>query len=181
MFLAALLDQVIEFVSANARWAPYLAFVFAFLETLAFFSILVPSTAILVAVGGLVAAGSLELFPIWLGASIGALIGSTLSWWLGMRYGPQILNVWPLNKDPDAIGRSQRAFARWGPWAVFIGHFFGPFRSIVFIAAGVSAMRVARFQCVNIPGALLWAFLVPKSGEIGGSVLGYLWQTVFGA
>ena len=179
--MEALLGHVVDFVSANARWAPYLAFVFAFGETLAFLSILIPSTAILVAVGGLVATGSLQLFPIWLGASLGALVGSTFSWWLGQRYGPRMLNVWPLNKDPDAVGRSQRAFSRWGPGAVFVGHFFGPLRSIVFIAAGVSMMRTLRFQLANVPGALIWAYAIPKSGEIGGSVIGHLWRGLFGA
>jgi membrane protein DedA with SNARE-associated domain len=177
----AILGQIVDFVSANARWAPYLAFAFAFGETIAFLSILIPSTAILVAVGGLVATGSLELFPIWIGAALGALVGSTLSWWLGHRFGPAMLTVWPLNKDPDAVGRSQRAFAKWGPGAVFVGHFFGPLRSIVFIAAGAATMRTLRFQLANVPGALIWAYAIPKSGEIGGNVLGHLWRSMFGA
>lgn len=181
LLLEAALGHVVDFVGANAGWAPWLALALAFLETLAFFSILVPSTAILVAVGGLVATGSLELLPIWIGASMGALIGSTFSWWLGTRYGPRMLNIWPLNRDPDAVGRSQRAFAKWGPGAVFIGHFFGPLRSIVFIAAGVATMGPGRFQSVNIPAALIWAYVIPKSGEIGGSLLGHLWRSVFGA
>jgi membrane protein DedA with SNARE-associated domain len=179
--LEALLGHVVDFVTAHARWAPYLAFLFAFGETLAFLSIVIPSTAILVAVGGLVATGSLELFPIWLGASLGALVGSTFSRWLGRRYGPAMMNVWPLNKDPDAVDRSKRAFAKWGPGAVFVGHFFGPLRSIVFIAAGIATMRPLRFQSVNIPGALIWAYAIPKSGEIGGNVIGHLWRSLFGA
>ena len=92
-----------------------------------------------------------------------------------------MLNVWPLNKDPDAVDRSQRAFSRWGPGAVFVGHFFGPLRAIVFIAAGVSMMRTLRFQLANVPGALIWAYAIPKSGEIGGSVIGHLWRGLFGA
>jgi len=179
--LEAILDHIVGFVSANAAWAPYLAFAFAFGETLAFLSILIPSTAILVAVGGLVATGGLQLFPIWLGASLGALVGSTFSWWLGLRYGPIMLNVWPLNRDPRAVERSAEAFARWGPGAVFVGHFFGPLRSIVFIAAGASMMSTARFMLANVPGALIWAYAIPKSGEIGGNVLGHLWRSLFGA
>jgi membrane protein DedA with SNARE-associated domain len=177
----AILGQVVDFVSANARWAPYLAFVFAFGETLAFLSILIPSTAILVAVGGLVATGSLQLFPIWIGASLGALCGSTLSWWLGLRYGSAMLKVWPLNRDPEAVDRSRAAFAKWGPGAVFVGHFFGPLRSIVFVSAGFAAMQKLRFQAANVPGALIWAYVIPKSGEIGGNVIGHLWRSLFGA
>ena len=92
-----------------------------------------------------------------------------------------MLKVWPLNKDPDAVGRSKAAFAKWGPGAVFVGHFFGPLRSIVFIAAGVAMMRPLRFQSVNVPGALIWAYAIPKSGEIGGNVIGHLWRSLFGA
>ena len=58
--METILGHIVDFVSANAAWAPYLAFVFAFGETLAFLSIVIPSTAILVAVGGLVATGSLS-------------------------------------------------------------------------------------------------------------------------
>ena len=112
--METILGHIVDFVSANAAWAPYLAFVFAFGETLAFLSIVIPSTAILVAVGGLVATGSLQLFPIWLGASLGALCGSTFSWWLGLRYGPAMLNVWPLNKDPDAVEPQQARPSRNG-------------------------------------------------------------------
>jgi len=178
--METLLAHVVTFVSENARWAPYLAFVFAFGETLAFLSILIPSTAILIGVGGLIATGSLQMFPIWLGASLGALVGSTVSWWLGWRFGPLLLNVWPLNKDPDAVDRSRAAFARWGAGAVFVGHFFGPLRSVVFVAAGISLMRLLRFQLANVPGALIWAYAIPKSGEIGGSVIGHLWPSLFG-
>ena len=179
--METILGHIVAFVSANAAWAPYLAAALAFGETLAFLSIVIPSTAILVAVGGLVATGSLQLFPIWLGASLGALVGSTFSWWLGRRYGPAMMNVWPLNKDPDAVDRSKRAFAKWGPGAVFVGHFFGPLRSIVFIAAGIATMRTLRFQLANVPGALIWAYAIPKSGEIGGNVIGHLWRSLFGA
>ena len=32
-----------------------------------------------------------------------------------------------------------------------------------------------------MPGAIAWAYLIPKSGEIGGDVIGALWRAVFGA
>ncbi|MCB1354789.1 MAG: DedA family protein [Rhodobacteraceae bacterium] len=179
--MQALLGHVVDFVAAHASWAPYLAFLFAFAETLAFLSILVPSTMIFIAVGGLIATGSLHLLPIWIGASLGALAGSTFSWWLGARYGSHLLALWPLNREPRAVERSTCAFARWGGGAIFAGHFFGPIRSVVFVAAGMSMMPSLRFQLANFPGALLWAYVIPKSGELGGGVLGHLWHAVTGS
>ena len=41
-------------------------------------------------------------------------------------------------------------------------------------------MRLLAFQLVNVPGALAWAYLTPKSGEIGGALLGSLWRALTG-
>jgi membrane protein DedA with SNARE-associated domain len=178
--MEALLAGIVDFTSRHRDWAPVLVFLLALGETIAFVSILIPSTAILVGVGGLVAAGGLDFAPLWVAASLGALIGSTFSFWLGDRFGPRILTLPPLNRDPEMVARGKAAFARWGPATVIIGHFFGPLRAVVFLVAGVSTMRLLTFQAANVPGALAWAFLVPKSGEVGGNVLGTLWRTLTG-
>ena len=51
----------------------------------------------------------------------------------------------------------------------------------MFIAAGTAMMPALRFMVANVPGALIWAYAIPKSGEIGGNVLGHLWRSLFGA
>ena len=178
--MEALLDRILDFIRDNAAWAPYIAFVFALFETVAFISILIPSTVILVGVGGLVATGALQMFPLWIGASLGALVGSTFSWWLGRRYGANILSVGPLKDQQATIQRGKDAFARFGPAAVLIGHFFGPLRAVAFVLAGASAMSFLRFQLANLPGALAWAYVIPKSGEVGGDVIGHIWRSLTG-
>lgn len=178
--MEAALDHVLQFIRDNAAWAPYIAFLFAFAETVAFVSILIPSTVILVGVGGLVATGALQMFPLWVGASLGAVAGSTLSWWLGRRFGPAILSVGPLREQQATIQRGKDAFARFGPAAVLIGHFFGPLRAVAFVLAGAAAMAFLRFQLANLPGALAWAYVIPKSGEVGGDVIGHLWRLLTG-
>jgi membrane protein DedA with SNARE-associated domain len=179
--MEAALAAVVDFVSANREWAPLLVFLLALGETVAFVSILIPSTAILVGVGGLVAAGGLDFMPLWIGASLGALIGSTFSFWFGGHFGPRVLGLWPLSREPEMVARGTSSFARWGPFAVLVGHFFGPLRAVAFVLAGVSAMPVTAFQLANVPGALVWAYVVPKSGEIGGTAIGVAWRALFGA
>jgi membrane protein DedA with SNARE-associated domain len=176
----SIVQSAIDVVGSHRQWAPVLAFALAFLETMAFLSLLIPSTVILAAVGTLVAAGALDLLPIWIGASAGALTGSTISFALGRRFGPAVFAAWPLNRDPALVARGRSAFARWGTPAVLVSHFIGPLRSIAFILAGASAMRLVAFQMVNVPGALAWAYLTPKSGELGGALLGALWRALGG-
>lgn len=176
----AAIASMIEFVSANRDWAFWIALVFAAAETTAFLSIAIPSTAILIGVGALVATGGLDFAPIWAGASIGAVIGSFFSFWLGWRYGDRVLAMWPMRDHPALVMRGTAAFARWGLFAVIIGHFFGPLRAVVFVLAGVSRMNAAGFAAVNVLGCVLWAWATPKSGEIGGDVLGALWRLITG-
>jgi membrane protein DedA with SNARE-associated domain len=179
--MESLVTSVVDFVSAHRQWAPAIVFALALAETLAFLSLLIPSTAILVAVGALVAAGALDFMPLFVAAAAGSVLGSTLSWWLGRHYGRVVMRRWPLNRDPRLLERSEAAFERWGGLTVLAGHFVGPLRSVAFVAAGIAAMPAVAFQAANLPGAIVWAFVVPKSGEIGGGLLGAAWQALFGA
>jgi membrane protein DedA with SNARE-associated domain len=171
-----LIDAVLAFVRENRDWAFWIALVFAFGENLAFLSIVIPSTAILLGVGALVASGELSLFPIWAGASIGALVGSIVSYWIGWRYGQAILSVWPFRNHPDFVEKGNAAFRRWGAFAVTIGHFFGPLRAVVFVMAGIARMSPPLFMVVNFIGCLAWAYLTPLFGEVAGHLIGWIWS-----
>jgi membrane protein DedA with SNARE-associated domain len=174
-FIDTIKDATLTFVSDNRDWAFWIALVFALGETIAGISILIPSTAVLLGVGALVATGELSLLPIWAGASIGAIIGSHISYGIGWRYGDAILRLWPLRNYPDLVARGNATFQKWGVIAVIIGHFFGPLRAVVFVMAGISRIPVLLFVPVNIAGCLAWAYVTPKFGEVAGHVIAYIW------
>lgn len=175
-----LAQGAIDFVRDNRDWAFWIALALGMAETMAFVSLLIPSTVILVGIGALVATGALEFGPIWAGAFVGALIGSTFSYWLGWRFGDSILGAWPLSKKPDLVARGRAAFAKRGPVAVGIGHFLTFLRPVVFLLAGAAGMRFLTFLSWNAAGGVAWSFLLPKSGEVGGDVIGWLWQAITG-
>jgi membrane protein DedA with SNARE-associated domain len=172
----AFVTQALAFVEANGPLAFWIALAFAAAETTALISIVIPSTAILIGVGALIATGSLAFLPIWAGAAIGALIGSTFSWWLGRRYGAAILGLWPLRNHPDLIDRGRAAFARWGALAIVVGHFFGPLRPVVFLMCGMAPMALARFTPWNILGGVTWAGAMLLTGLVGGSLAAWVWN-----
>jgi membrane protein DedA with SNARE-associated domain len=174
----AFADQMIQFVRDNRDWAFWIAMLFAAAETTAFLSVLIPSTAILVGVGAIVATGALDFGPIWAGASLGALLGSTGSFLLGRIYGDRMLGMWPLSKHPETVEQARSIFARRGVMAVTIGHFLTFLRPVVFLMAGAALMRWLPFMAANTAGGLAWAFLIPKSGEVGGDVIGWIWQAL---
>jgi membrane protein DedA with SNARE-associated domain len=170
----AISEPVLTFVRDNRNWAFWIALVFAIAETTAFTSLLVPSSAILIGVGALIATGELQLLPIWVGASIGAVIGSTVSWWIGWHYGDRILATKLMMRHENLVKSAQGMFFKFGPLAVLLGHFVGPLRPFAFILSGMSKMPPLKFHIYNLPGAVAWAFLVPAIGFAGGSALGWL-------
>ncbi|CAN1519613.1 DedA Uncharacterized membrane-associated protein [Paracoccaceae bacterium] len=169
-------DSFIAFIERNHQWLPLIMLVFAAAETTAFLSILIPSTAVLVAVGALAATGAVSFLPLWAGAATGALIGSSFSYWLGWRYGDSVLAMRPLKDHPEMIGKAQTAFAAYGPVTILIGHFATIFRPVVFLMAGMSGMSLGRFAFWNGLGCVAWAYLIPKLGQFGGDILGWLWS-----
>jgi membrane protein DedA with SNARE-associated domain len=174
-FIDSIIAPTLAFVRENRDYAFWIALIFAMGETTAFISIVIPSTAILLGVGALVATGELSLFPIWLGASIGAIIGSHFSYFIGHRYGDAILGMWPLRTKPELVDKGNAAFRKYGSVAVIIGHFFGPLRAVVFVMAGIARMPLQVFVPVNIIGCLAWAYVTPKFGEVAGHAIGWLW------
>jgi membrane protein DedA with SNARE-associated domain len=176
--MEAFVDQMIQFIRDNREWAFWIAMLFAAAETTAFLSVLIPSSAILVGVGAVVATGALDFGPIWAGASVGALIGSGLSYALGRIYGDRMLRMWPLSRHPETVEKARGIFARRGVLAVTIGHFLTFLRPVIFLMAGASRMKLVPFFAANLVGGVSWAFIVPKSGEVGGDVLAWLWQAL---
>lgn len=175
--MEAITAEVTGFLAAHEAVAPFVVVLLSAAETTAFLSFLVPSTALLLGVGAGVAAGAVSFLPVWVGAAVGALAGSSLSWWLGRHFGERILRLRPLRRRPELVAKARAFFARRGAPAVFLGHFVGPVRPLVFLLAGMSGMSFPRFLAFNAGGALAWAYIVPKTGEIGGDLAGWLSQS----
>ncbi len=149
--------STIAFVQEHQHWGPMIVFVLAFCESFAFISLLVPATGILFGVGGLIAAANVGFWPIWLAAALGAVAGDWLAYDVAFRLKERVTALWPFRNHPALVSRGLAFFRRWGLIAVFVGRFFGPFRAIVPIAAGLYAMPLLNFQVANFASAALWA------------------------
>lgn len=165
-----LVQLALDFISAHSGWAVAVMFVTSFGELFAFVSLLFPGTSLLIAAGALVAAGSLPYFPILAGAVIGAVLGDTVSFWIGHRFGGGIARVWPFTRSPELLTNGIRFFARHGGKSVFIGRFFGPVRAVIPLAAGIMRMPRGRFWFANATSAIVWAPMLLFAGDAVGDV-----------
>ena len=157
MFVASLIDPLIEFVSAHV-WLAYLTlFLAALLEAVPILGSVIPGSTIIFALSALVPGGDLQLEWVLSAAVAGALLGDGSAFWLGHREQREILNCWPLSNHPHLVARSEAFFRRWGTLAVFFARFVPPIRAFVPITAGALGMSPPIFYAVNIPAILLWA------------------------
>ena len=159
-------DTFLSFIGHNEAWGPAIVCILAFGESLAFVSLLLPATAILLGVGGLIGATDIAFWPIWWAAMLGAVLGDWLSYWLGARYSYAIAHIWPLSRHPELLPRGEALFRKWGILGVFVGRFFGPLRSIMPLVAGICGMRQLPFQIANLASAILWATGVLAPGVV---------------
>jgi undecaprenyl-diphosphatase len=79
-------QPLIDYLSQNPSMAWAIAFVVAMGEALFVIGLVVPSTAVLVAIGTLVGLGKLSFWPVFAMTVLGAIVGDALSFWFGHVY-----------------------------------------------------------------------------------------------
>jgi membrane protein DedA with SNARE-associated domain len=159
---------VVGFAQANQDYLLPIVFVVAFLECLAFVSILAPATVLFTAFGAIAGAGGIGLVPIALTATVGSVLGYWVSYWIGLAVGPAVLQRWPLNRRPELVEKLTRFFERWGAPGILISHFWGQVRPLAPLIAGVVRMPALPFHAANLAGSAGWSFGVfYASGTVG--------------
>ncbi|WP_311043811.1 DedA family protein [Rhizobium sp. NZLR1] len=172
--LAGFLSSVIHWLSAHSHIAYIAVFLLALSESIPIMGVVVPGTAVIIALSALVPNGVLLLWPLMAAATFGAIVGDGLSFWLGHRYHREILCLWPLKRYPELIERSEAFFKRHGDKSVFIARFAPGVRAFIPLLAGMLGMPVRRFYAVNITSALVWAPSHILPGVLVGVTFGAL-------
>ncbi|MCA3597088.1 MAG: DedA family protein [Methylobacterium sp.] len=157
-------DDILNFIRAKQDYAPLIIFLMALGETIIVVSIFIPSTFLLIAIGGLMAASGVPLLPSLLAGALGASLGFSLMYILSATMQGRILTMWPVRNYSDIVARAQDFTRRWGVVGVFLGHFMGPIRVIIPIVAGLSRMPPSAFMAANIVGSFGWicVFFAPS-------------------
>jgi undecaprenyl-diphosphatase len=156
-------QELLTWLNSHPGWGIAIVFLVSFVESLALVGILLPGIVILFGIGALIGLGVLEMIPIWIAASLGAILGDSLSYALGHRFRGHLLEVWPFSRYPGLMERGTRFFHAHGAKSVVAGRFIGPLRPIIPAVGGMMGMTPSRFLAVDIPAAIAWApaFLLP--------------------
>ena len=134
----------------------WLVLLVSFAESLAFVGEFVPGATLVVLAGFLSAQGYLDLGDLIWFAAIGAILGDSLSYWLGGKGARFFRNENRILK-PSHLEKGEQFFKKHGEKSILFGRFFGPMRPIVPFVAGLFQMRKRTFLLWNIVSGFLWA------------------------
>jgi len=165
------ITQWLEWIQANPWWAMFIAFVISLLESLAVLGLFIPGIVLLFAVGAIVGTDPQALIMVCLGVSVGAIVGDSISWWLGYRYSNRLPYVWPFASRPHLVEGGRIFFDRHGGKSIFIGRFIGALRPVIPVVGGILRMRPAVFFRMDIPAGILWGPIYIVPGALFGASL----------
>ena len=128
----------------------------------------VPSELVMPFVGFLAADGKFSIPMAIVFTSIGSLVGSLISYYLGLWGGrPLVLKAGRyLFLNHEHLEWTERWFAKNGSWTIFVSRFIPVVRHLISIPAGLGRMNVWRFSIFTHEKAVTqlrwWATLTKK-------------------
>ena len=169
--MLGLIEEIVEWAGPLFASAGYfIVFAAVALERSVFIGLVIPGDVIL-ALGGIYAArGDLEIVPVIVIGIVAALIGESVGFWLGRRYGISLIKRLPLlNRLQDRVESARDYFKRHGGKTVFIGRYATAVGAFIPFTAGVADMTYPRFLLFDVPAVVIWA--------TGIALLGYFLES----
>ncbi len=136
------------------------------LESLPLVGLIIPGSIVTVFVGFLVFLGHLEPGDALFFGGLGAVIGDTISFFLGKR---KCLHFrWSWMENHSLLPKAKLFVSENGGKSLILGRFFGPLRGIVPYIVGASHMKIGTFFFWNVLGGFAWIAAYMTLGYLFG-------------
>lgn len=125
-----------------------------------------PSEAIMLFGGFMVAAGLLNFWAVVTAGVLGNLVGSVITYWVGasggrsflLKYGRYVLI------NTEHLEKAERWFERYGDWTVFFTRNMPVIRTFISLPAGIARMNFPRFFIYTLVGCIPWNIALTYAG-----------------
>ena len=165
-------DHLGEFIRNYGMLIYGLLFLIVFCETGLVITPFLPGDSLLFAIGALAADPTSNL-NIWIAAVVllvAAILGDTVNYWIGRRFGGWMIRKFPRIVKPAHIERTNAFFVRYGGKTIIIARFVPIVRTFAPFVAGTGEMNYRRFMYFNVIGAFLWVGLILPAGWFFGNI-----------
>ncbi|OHA16098.1 MAG: hypothetical protein A3H57_02055 [Candidatus Taylorbacteria bacterium RIFCSPLOWO2_02_FULL_43_11] len=181
MSLSELLDPMF-LISATGLFGVW-AIVFA--ESGLFFGFFLPGDSLLFTAGLLASQNFINIYGLYIGTAIAAIVGDNVGYYFGKRVGLAIFT-----KDDSLffnkknVARAQLFYEEHGVKTIILARFIPIIRTFAPIVAGVGDMNYRKFFIYNCVGGILWVVSMVSAGYVLGRVVPgidkYILPIIFG-
>jgi membrane protein DedA with SNARE-associated domain len=162
------LDAILS--NLASPWGYVVVGLMATLEAAAFVGLVVPGETALLVGGFLAYQGRASLGLMIAVAAVGAIVGDSLGYEIGRRFGPALKATrLGVKVGERRWSKAAEFLARKGGRAVFFGRFVGVLRALVPSMAGLSRMPYRTFLAWNAAGGAVWAAMFVTFGYLAGA------------
>jgi membrane protein DedA with SNARE-associated domain len=163
------IDRLLQPLLSLHGWQAYtLVGLLVFAEAAVMLGFVFPGETAAILGGVLASKGGVTLAGIVTVVVVCAIVGDSVGYAVGERWGRQLLRLGPLRKRQKGLDTALDQLNRRGPAAVFVARFSAFLRAVVPGLAGMSSMRYRVFLAANGVGGLCWGVLYCLLGYFVG-------------
>jgi membrane-associated protein len=165
-----LMDTALGGIGQLPLWAVLVAVCLVMaLETTMLVGIVVPGDLV-VLVAASTARTPLELALLMAAVTVGSLVGETVGYAVGRRWGPRLRKGWAgARLGEERWARAADVVEQRGGRAVFAARYLAAIHALMPIVAGTMGMRYRRFIAWCAAGGLTWSALYVTVGAVAGA------------
>lgn len=147
-------------------------FAIVFLESGLLIGFFFPGDSLLFTAGFLASQGYLDITILILGCFIFAVLGDSIGYYIGKKFGPRIFNKEnSIFFHKKHLERAQKFYDKHGGKTIILARFMPVVRAFAPVVAGVGKMNYQKFLTYNLIGGVLWAIGVTLAGYYLGRLI----------
>ena len=164
-----MIDKILQPLLSLHGWQAYaLVGVLVFAEAAVLLGFVFPGETAALLGGVLASKGGVTLPAITVVVVLCAIVGDSVGYAVGDRWGRKLLNLGPLRKRQKGLDMALDQLSRRGATAVFVARFSAFLRAVVPGLAGMSSMPYRIFLPANAIGGICWGVLYVMLGYFVG-------------
>ncbi len=153
----------------NGPWAYVVVGLFVFAEDAIFVGFVIPGETAAVIGGVLAGTAHLDVWTMIGVVVLAAIVGDSVGYEVGARYGVRILDSQRLAKHRHRLVRAEDLLRTRGGVAVFLGRWVAFFRAVMPALAGTARMPYRTFLPWNALGGFAWGVTFVLIGYFAGN------------
>lgn len=164
-------DYIGPWIDKYGVWIFAILFVIIFCETGLVFTPFLPGDSLIFAAATFAGVGRLNVWVLYGILTIAAILGDSLNYEIGKRFGRRILEYKRFHLvKPENLQKANDFIDKYGSKAIFLARFMPIIRTIVPFVVGIGELKYRKFLTYNALGGIIWVFLFVGLGYFFGNL-----------